>query len=309
MTHQNQLVKKNPTALCATSVKNMLERHKDSIVKSLPRGFANPDRMIRGVINAISTTPELAKCTPESLFIAIVKGFSLGLEPNGLLGHGYLVPFNDNKDKDDQGKAKKKAQFMPGYRGLIDLARRSGEVAEIFATEVYENDFFEVSMGTKKELVHTPDMWIDRGPLKGFYAVFKLKDGSVDFEIMSLADIDKIRRLSKTQTNWDAHGYPKPAHDSPVGIWKDHFNEMARKTVIKKLLKRAPVSIDCGRAARDDDHAAMGENQDTDEVIDIVGEEVRENATDEPTDEQLDQLEKETETTSEETQIPNNGGA
>lgn len=277
MTQNNQLVKKNPTALCATSVKNMLEKHKSSIVKSLPRGFDNPDRMIRGVINAISTTPALAKCTPESLFIAIVKGFSLGLEPNGLLGHGYLVPFKDNSDKEN-GVAKTKAQFMPGYRGLIDLARRSGDVAEIYATEVYEHDTFEVRLGTHKELIHEPDMWSDRGEIKGWYAVFKLKDGSVDFEIMTHAAIEKIRKLSKTQVNWDAPGYPKQPHETPVGIWADHYEEMARKTILKRLLKRAPVSIDCGRAAKDDDKVAMGEAQDTDDVIDVVGEEVRESA-------------------------------
>jgi recombination protein RecT len=246
-----QLIKKSPEALCAGQVKGMLEKNKDAITASLPRGFDNPNRMIRAAVNAISTTPSLAKCTPESLFISIVKGFSLGLEPNGVLAHGYLVPFKEN--------GVMKAQFMPGYRGLIELARRSGKIKEIYATEVFGNDLFEVSMGTGKELLHKPDMFSDRGELKGFYAVFKLDDGSVDFEIMNLDEIDKIKRSSK-------------AGNSNFSPWNSgHFNEMSRKTVIKKLLKRAPMTVEAASAVKDDNSVAMGEPQDTSDVIDIVG--------------------------------------
>jgi recombination protein RecT len=234
----------------------MLEKHKAAITASLPRGFDNPDRMIRAAVNAISTTPMLAKCTPESLFISIVKGFSLGLEPNGVLAHGYLVPFKD--------KGVDKAQFMPGYRGLIELARRSGKVAEIYATEVHENDKFEVKLGTHKELVHEPNMFSNRGDILGWYAVFRLTDGSVDFEIMGHDEIDKIKRMSK-------------AGNSNYSPWNSgHYNEMARKTVIKKLLKRCPMTVEAAKAVDDDNKAAMGEAQDTSDVIDIVGGQVEE---------------------------------
>lgn len=251
-----QLIKKSPTALCASQVKGMLEKHKNAITASLPRGFDNPDRMIRAAVNAISTTPHLAKCTPESLFISIVKGFSLGLEPNGVLAHGYLVPFKD--------KGVEKAQFMPGYRGLIELARRSGKIAEVYATEVYENDKFEVKLGTNKELIHEPDFFSDRGEIRGWYAVFKLTDGSVDFEIMGYDDVEKIRKLSK-------------AGGSNFSPWNSgHYNEMARKTVIKKLLKRAPMTVEAAKAVDDDNKVAMGERQDDSDVIDIVGGQIEE---------------------------------
>jgi len=254
MTNQNQnnqLIKKSPEAMCAMQVKGMLEKNKEAITASLPRGFDNPNRMIRAAVNAISTTPSLAGCTPESLFISIVKGFSLGLEPNGVLAHGYLVPFKD--------KGKMKAQFMPGYRGLIELARRSGKIKEIYATEVFENDLFEVVMGTHKDLVHRPDMFSDRGKIKGYYAVFKLDDGAVDFEIMNMEQIDKIRKTSK-------------AGNSNYSPWNSgHYDEMARKTVIKKLLKRAPMTVEAAKAVVDDNKVAVGEAQDTSDVIDIVG--------------------------------------
>lgn len=259
----SNLIKKNPAAMCATTVKSMLEKHKDAITASLPRGFDNPDRMIRAAVNAISTTPTLANCTPESLFISIVKGFSLGLEPNGVLAHGYLVPFKD--------KGVEKAQFMPGYRGLIELARRSGKIAEIYATEVHENDHFEVSMGTNKELIHKPDMFSDRGDVKGWYAVFKLTDGSVDFEIMGRDEIEKIRKASK-------------AGNSSYSPWSNYYNEMARKTVIKKLLKRAPMTVEAAKAVEDDHKVAMGEKQDSSDVIDIIGGEVEESPIEQPVD-------------------------
>jgi len=239
---------------CVVKVKAMLEKNKSAMIASLPKGFDNYERMTRSVINAISTTPALSQCTPTSLFLSIVKGFSLGLEPNGLLGHGYLVPFKD--------KGVMKAQFMPGYRGLIDLARRTGEISEIYATEVYEKDFLEVSLGTNKELIHKPEAFGDRGKILGWYAVFKLKDGSVDFETMSRDEVDAIRKISK-------------AGNSNFSPWNSgHYNEMARKTVIKKLLKRAPQSIETAQAVDADNKAAMGEDQDGGDIIDIVGGEV-----------------------------------
>jgi len=259
-----QLIKKSPEALCAGQVKGMLEKNKDAITASLPRGFDNPNRMIRAAVNAISTTPTLAKCTPESLFISIVKGFSLGLEPNGVLAHGYLVPFKD--------KGVDKAQFMPGYRGLIELARRSGKIKEIYATEVHENDMLEVSMGTGKELIHKPNMFSDRGKILGYYAVFKLDDGAVDFEIMNMEQIEKIKNMSK-------------AGSSNYSPWNSgHYDEMARKTVIKKLLKRAPMTVEAAAAVKDDNSVAMGEAQDDSDVIDIVGGAVEDSKFEQPID-------------------------
>jgi len=259
-----QLMKKSPEAVCAGQVKSMLEKHKSAITDSLPRGFDNPNRMIRAAVNAISTTPTLAQCTPESLFTSIVKGFSLGLEPNGVLAHGYLVPFKD--------KGVMKAQFMPGYRGLIELARRSGKIKEIYATEVHENDLFEVSMGTGKELIHKPNMFSDRGSILGYYSVFKLDDGAVDFEIMNLDEIDKIKKTSK-------------AGNSNYSPWNSgHYNEMARKTVIKKLLKRAPMTVEAAAAVKDDNSVSMGEPQDDSDVIDIVGGTVETSKFEEPID-------------------------
>lgn len=251
------LIKKSPTALCANKVKNLLEKHRDAIIASLPNGFDNFNRMTRSVINAISTTPSIAKCTPESIFISTVKSFSMGLEPNGALGEAYLVPF------------KNEATFMPGYRGLISIARRSGQINEIYAKEVYQNDTFDVEEGTDRKILHKPDYFCNRGDLIGVYAVFVLKDGAYDFEIMSIDDVNKIRSRSQ-------------AAKSSYSPWSTDYAEMAKKTVMKRLLKRAPMSIDLATAVNYDNKAAMGERQDDSDVIDIVGGHIEESELEQP---------------------------
>lgn len=236
----------------ARRVNDMLEKNRGAIMATLPRGF-NYDRMCRTVINAISTTPLLAKCTPASLFLSTVRGFSLGLEPNGPLAESYLVPFWNSK------KNAYEAQFMPGYRGLQNLARRSGDLDEMYSNVVCEKDRFEVHAGTERKIVHVPDYTKDRGKPVCYYAVFRLRTGSFDFEVMSMEEIDKVRRSSKA---------------SEKGPWVDWPEEMAKKTVMKRLLKRAPMSIELADAVRLDNAAATGEA--SGDIIDVEGIEIDE---------------------------------
>ena len=246
-----QLVKKLTTA---EIVKGNLDKNREAIMKSLPRGF-NYDRMCRSAINAISTTPSLAECTPTSLFLSLVKGFSLGLEPNGALSEGYLVPFNNKHNN----QWIKEAQFFPSYRGLINLARRTGEIASVYAREVYKNDFFEVQEGLERKLVHKPLVFGDRGDLIGFYAVFTTKDKDVDFDIMTLKEIESIRARSKAAQS---------------GPWVTDYIEMAKKTVIKRLLKRAPLSIELAGAIEHENKVLDGTA--SADIIEVEGLEIEE---------------------------------
>jgi recombination protein RecT len=232
----------------ATQVNGLLLKNKGAIMKTLPAGF-NFDRMCRTLINAISTTPQLAQCSPASLFLSSVRSFSLGLEPNGALNEAYLVPFWNSK------KACNEAQFMPSYRGLQMLARRSGEIAEIYAKTVKENDLFEVEEGTERKITHKPNYTKDRGAAVCFYAVFKTKDGNIDFEIMTIDEVDAIRNRSKAAN---------------AGPWVTDYEEMAKKTVMRRLLKRAPMSIELAKAVSADNTAAVGEFG-KDDIIEIEG--------------------------------------
>lgn len=255
MAYNNNLSKRSSgdnTALAkqtATAVNGMLTKNRDAIMATLPKGF-NFDRMCRSLINAVSTTPQLAQCSPASLFLSSVRSFSLGLEPNGALNEAYLIPYWNSK------KSCYEAQFQPSYRGLQNLARRSGEIAEIYSKAVKENDIFDVEEGTDRKIIHKPNYMKDRGKAVCYYAVFRTKDGNVDFEVMSLEEIEAIRSLSKAKD---------------ADAWVIHFEEMAKKTVMRRLLKRAPMSIELAEAVAFDNASATGEFNHQDSIIDIEG--------------------------------------
>jgi len=228
------------------SVQDYLNKNKQKIQAAMPSG-ANFDRFARVAVNAISTTPQLQRCSIQSLFLSIVQALSIGIEPNGPTQEGYLVPFKGH------------ASFMPSYRGLISLARRSGLIRSIYADVIHENDEYNIERGTKPSIFHKVDLTKDRGKIVAYYAVMVDKDGNTDFEVMTPDEIESIRNKSK-------------AKDS--GPWQTDYEEMAKKTVIKRLLKRAPMSVEnnlLAKAVEADHKAAMGEAQD---IIDIEGIEV-----------------------------------
>src|SRR5690606_22598960 len=128
-------------------------------------------------------------------------------------------------------------QFIVGYRGMIDLARRSGQILSIEARTVQEKDHFEVEFGLDSKVAHRPAWEVaDRGALTFVYAVAKLKDGGVQFEVMSRAEIEAIRDASQ--------GYQmakRYARDGKINSpWATNFEEMAKKTVIRRLFKYLP---------------------------------------------------------------------
>ena len=155
----------------------------------------------------------------------------LGVEPNTPLGQAYILPYNN--------KGVMEAQFQLGYKGLIDLAYRSGEVEVVQAHIVYENDEFECEYGLDPKLSHKPAA-SDRGEPIKVYAVFKTKSGGYGFEVMSMDDVKK-----------HAAKYSK-AYGSSFSPWKTNFEEMAKKTVLKKVLKYAPLKSDFVRAVVQD---------------------------------------------------------
>lgn len=211
----------SPLQTQMNNIKGLLERSKNAIASRLPKHLT-PDRMLKVALTAINKTPKLLECTQESLMMSIMQAAELGLEPGGALGEGYLVPYGNQ------------CQFIPGYRGLIALARRSGQIISIEAHVVHEKDAFDCGLGLDPFLRHTP-AWEeeDPGALRFVYAVAKLKDGGVQFEVMSNAQIKAIQAKSKAGRS---------------GPWVDHFDEMARKTVVRRLFKYLPVSVEMASA-------------------------------------------------------------
>lgn len=201
-------------------------------IQSLVPKHVTPERLCRIGLNAVSRNPKLMECTPETIVGAIVNCASLGLEPN-LLGHAYIVPFWNNKT------SKMEAQFQIGYKGALDLIRRTGQVSTISAHEVYEGDKFEYAYGLEEKLIHIPSGEDDGNKITHFYACYKLKDGGSGFLVMTKTQMDKHR---------DTFTKSKDKQGNVFGPWKDHYISMALKTVILKLIKYMPISIEQQKA-------------------------------------------------------------
>jgi recombination protein RecT len=179
-------------------------------------------------------------CTPQSLLACVMTCAQLGLEPDQFLGQAYLVPFKDNKSGTTI------CTLIPGYRGYIALARRSGEMQTVSAQVVYERDEFNLAYGINDTLEHRPNLSGDRGKPIGAYCVFKYKDGGYSFDFLPVTDIDKVRSRSRASND---------------GPWVTDWDEMAKKTVIKRHSKLAPLSVEFQRAVALEDRALSGEPQ------------------------------------------------
>lgn len=225
----------NQAAVTATNEKKTMQQYIKSmegeIKKALPT-VITPERFTRMILSALSTTPKLGACTPKSFLGAMMSAAQLGLEPNTPLGQAYLIPYK-NKGVDE-------VQFQIGYKGLIDLAYRSGEVALVQAHIVYENDFFECEFGLEPKLVHKPADK-DRGNAIKVYAMFKTKNGGFGFDVMSMDDVRK-----------HAEKYSK-AYQYGSSPWQSNFEEMAKKTILKRVLKLAPLKSDFVRGVVQDE--------------------------------------------------------
>lgn len=198
------------------------------------------ERLTRIVMTECRKVPALLNCAPESFFGAVLQCAQLGLEPGNALGHCYLLPFGNGKAKDGRPNC----QLIIGYRGMIDLARRSGQILSINAYCVHQSDDFSYELGLHPDIHHVPASFADRGPVSFVYAVAQLKGGGVQFEVMSRAEIEEVRKTSKAGQS---------------GPWSSHWEEMAKKTVIRRLFKYLPVSIEAVRAVEADEKADRGE--------------------------------------------------
>ena len=218
-----------PSTNSKPTMQQYIKQMEGEIKKALP-SVITPERFTRIVLSALSTNPKLAQTTPQSFLGAMMTAAQLGLEPNTPLGQAYLIPFKNHGILE--------CQFQLGYKGLIDLAYRSGEVSVIQAQVVYSNDDFSYSFGLNPELKHIPAK-SDRGDAIGVYAMFRTKDGGYGFEVMSMDDVRAhARKFSKAYGN---------------GPWQTNFEEMAKKTVLKRVLKYAPLKSDFVRGMAQDE--------------------------------------------------------
>ena len=228
------------------TMRDMINKMSGEIAKALP-SVMTPERFTRITLSALSNNPQLAECTPSSFLGAMMTAAQLGVEPNTPLGQAYLIPYKNSKkvtkpDGKTEWVQQLECQFQLGYKGLLDLAYRSGEISVIQAHTVYANDEFTYEFGLDAKLTHKPCMTADKGEPVAFYAMFKTKDGGYGFEVMS---IDDVRAHARKFSQAFAKGSTSP--------WQTNFEEMAKKTVLKRVLKYAPLKSDFVRGFSQDE--------------------------------------------------------
>lgn len=208
-------------------VTHMLDSNRAAIGASLPSGMSQ-ERFVRLLLTTVNTNPDLLTCDPKSFLAAGVTAAQLGLEPNDPRGLAYLLPYRDKR----RGKI---VQLIIGYKGMLDLARRSGMVGAINAFPVFEGDVFEYSLGLEPTLRHVPgDHDEDPAKLTHVYAVAKVQ-GDPQFVVMTRRQVDRVKASSQ-------------GAKSDYSPWNTHYVEMALKTCLRRLCKYLPQTVEMARA-------------------------------------------------------------
>lgn len=248
------------------NMRGLIAQNMKALTSALP-SHMKPERLARITLTTLQKNPKLLDCTPESFLGCILSCAALGLEPDGLLGQAYLIPYG------------RTCTLVPGYKGLVKLARQSGEIATIDAHEVRVGDAFEFHYGMTPRISHTPaqapivesDKGVkgpDRnwrpGAITHFYAVALMKDGTLQFCVMPVWEVDEIRDGSQ--------GYQNAVKYKSDNPWISDYAEMGKKTAIRRLCKLLPSSVEkpqLQQAVAIDERADRGLSQDLDLVADI----------------------------------------
>lgn len=227
------------------------DKFKEQLAAALPK-FLDTDHFIRSAITEFRLNPALAECSVPSVLGYFMQAAACGLEPASMLGQCYPVPFNNKKT------GQREAQFICGYRGMLSIARRSGEIASVDAQIVHENDTFDIEYGLEPKLVHKPCLTGDPGPMIGAYVVVRFKGEGVEplMKYMPKSEIDNHRKRSKA---------------SSYGPWVTDYDEMAKKTVFRSVFKWLPISIEQIQATTTDGAVSRyNANAKTDDIEDLV---------------------------------------
>lgn len=227
------------------------EKFKEQLAAALPK-FFDGDRFVRSALTEFRLNPQLAECSVPSVLGYFMQAAACGLEPASALGQCYPVPFNNKKT------GQKECQFMLSYRGMLSIARRSGEIASVVAEVVHEKDEFSIEYGMEPKLIHKPYIDGDPGVMRGAYVVVRFKAEGIEplIKYMPKAEIDKHRARSKA---------------SNYGPWVTDYESMALKTVFRSVFKWLPVSIEQIQATTTDGAVSRyNANAKTDDIEDLV---------------------------------------
>lgn len=227
-------------------------------MQAVAASHLDAERVTRIVLGCVARTPKLQDCTVTSIVRSVMQAAELGLEPGSAIGQAYLVPFGND------------CTLIIGYRGLLDLMRRTGDVASVSGQAVYEGDVFELEFGLEEKLRHVPMGETDPAKLKGAYAVVRFRDGSHQMGYMTRKQIDAIRSRSRAGSS---------------GPWVTDYAEMARKTVLRNVAKWCPMSIEMAKALAADVASDTGDTSGLVEFESADAQDIEGEVVDEPSQE------------------------
>lgn len=232
-----QKTSKHLSKMTANEVNSMLDGYKDQIKQALPKHIT-PERLIQTATTMLKDNPKLAQCSKKSFIGAVLQASILGFKPVKALGYCYFVPY------------KGEIQFQMGYKGYIELARRSNQIKEVYAHCVYKDDFFEYQYGLNQDLQHTPNEDVERTPqnITHVYGIAKYHGGGFNMVVLNKKEIEKLRMLSPMQKN------------NPTGPWKEHYDKMAMAKAIKQLSRFMPLDTDVKEAITSDEQVIRPEH-------------------------------------------------
>lgn len=209
---------------------DLIKEEREEFASVLPQGY-DVDQFIRDAITYIQMNPDMRACTPFSVLGALMSCAQLGLRP-GVMGQSYLGKRYNNMKKSYE------ATFLIGYKGLVELAYRSLDVASIVSRVAYERDQFEVAYGLHEDIIHRPYMG-ERGRPIAYYCIVRLRNGDPLFTVMSQVEMEAFQK--------------KYGSTLPSSPWVQDFEAMAMKTVLRQLSKWMPKSTAFGVALAVDD--------------------------------------------------------
>lgn len=255
----------------ATTMQEYVKMYEAQIEKALPKTISTQRFMVM-MINAFKHTPKLTECTPQSVLGSMLTLAQLGLEPNTPLGQAYLIPYRRG--------GVMQCELQIGYKGLVDLAYRSGELYVLESRIVYEGDIFECELGLNPKLKHIPQ--VCAGNPKWVYALCRFKNGATIFEVMTIESIkEHAKKFSKSfnsdtsprETNFESMDkrivvkkFDK-SFNSGTSPWETNFESMAKKTVVKKLVKLLPLKTELVHAGAVDEATTNAEVDANNEVV------------------------------------------
>ena len=240
-------------------MRTLIGQMEQQIKAAVPK-YLDPSRFVRVVLTLYNQNYKLHQCSDISFLAAVMTAAQLGLEPDGILGEGYIIPYGN------------RAQFQTGYKGLLKLARNAGNIKDVQLEVVYAKDKFTYKKGLEPILDHEPSEDVDPGPITHVYMIVRFLNGGFQYKVMTRAQIERHRdRYSKAYA-WDLKNIEKTMNGKltrekaieeltlaqKLSPWFTNEEAMFKKTVAIQCCKLLDLSPEARKQIAREEHLEQG---------------------------------------------------